>query len=83
MLPVPTEGSSCPRLEQRFRAVAFKMLQTAQHWLLRVQVLEKWPEFRPFYIHSRRVFRHGLTLLEAQPLARVYRRTSMRLAGTA
>lgn len=26
------------------------------------EVLTKWPEFRPLHVHSRRVFRHGLTL---------------------
>lgn len=28
------------------------------------EVLQKWPEFRPIHVHSRRVFRHGLTLLQ-------------------
>ena len=28
------------------------------------EVLTKWPEFRPLHVHSRRVFRHGLTLLQ-------------------
>ena len=30
------------------------------------QVLKRWPEFRPLHVHSRRVFRHGLTLLETR-----------------
>ncbi|CAK9065438.1 unnamed protein product [Durusdinium trenchii] len=29
-----------------------------------MEVLARWPEFRPFHVHSRRVFRHGLTLLQ-------------------
>eukprot|EP00929_Paragymnodinium_shiwhaense_P089063 TRINITY_DN49319_c0_g1_i1.p1 TRINITY_DN49319_c0_g1~~TRINITY_DN49319_c0_g1_i1.p1 ORF type:complete len:559 (-),score=53.99 TRINITY_DN49319_c0_g1_i1:36-1712(-) len=28
------------------------------------EVLRRWPEFRPFHVHSTRVFRHGLTLLQ-------------------
>lgn len=28
------------------------------------EVLKRWPEFRPLHVHSRRVFRHGLTLLQ-------------------
>lgn len=28
------------------------------------EVLRRWPEFRPMHLHSRRVFRHGLTLLQ-------------------
>jgi len=28
------------------------------------EVLNRWPEFRPIHMHSRRVFRHGLTLLQ-------------------
>ncbi|CAE7463514.1 unnamed protein product [Symbiodinium pilosum] len=28
------------------------------------EVLKRWPDFRPLHIHSRRVFRHGLTLLQ-------------------
>lgn len=28
------------------------------------EVVRKWPEFRPLHFHSRRVFRHGLTLLQ-------------------
>ena len=35
---------------------------------MRCQVLKRWPDFRPLHIHSRRVFRHGLTLLETQLL---------------
>eukprot|EP00928_Gymnodinium_smaydae_P011678 TRINITY_DN14281_c0_g1_i2.p1 TRINITY_DN14281_c0_g1~~TRINITY_DN14281_c0_g1_i2.p1 ORF type:complete len:642 (+),score=108.71 TRINITY_DN14281_c0_g1_i2:57-1982(+) len=28
------------------------------------RLLQRWPEFRPIHVHSRRVFRHGLTLLQ-------------------
>lgn len=28
------------------------------------ELLRRWPEFRPLHLHSRRVFRHGLTLLQ-------------------
>lgn len=28
------------------------------------EVVRRWPEFRPLHVHSRRVFRHGLTLLQ-------------------
>lgn len=28
------------------------------------ELLRRWPDFRPIHVHSRRVFRHGLTLLQ-------------------
>eukprot|EP00435_Cladocopium_sp_Y103_P003397 s4351_g1.t1 len=32
------------------------------------EVVKKWPEFRPLHFHSRRVFRHGLTLSRGRSL---------------
>ncbi|CAE8682326.1 unnamed protein product [Polarella glacialis] len=32
------------------------------------ELLARWPEFRPIHVHSRRVFRHGLTLLQCGDL---------------
>ena len=61
-------GSSSPRPEVLEMKKCTTTVMFKVRWAGSWQVLKQWPEFRPIHIHSRRVFRHGLTLLETQAL---------------